>query len=61
MLVEIHFTADPIVTPPEVLPSREIGAAVEFRGIVREKKESTIKASIEQPPARTRRPLRRVI
>jgi S1-C subfamily serine protease len=27
-------------------------------GIVRDKKESTIKTSIEQPPARTRRPLR---
>ena len=36
MVVDIHFTAGPIVIPPEVLPSREIGAAVEFRGIVRE-------------------------
>lgn len=36
MLSEIHFTADPIVVPPEILPSREIGASVEFRGIVRE-------------------------
>jgi molybdopterin synthase catalytic subunit len=36
MLVEIQFTTDPIVVPPEVLPSREIGAAVEFRGLVRE-------------------------
>jgi len=36
MLSEIHFTADPIVVPPEVLPSLEIGASVEFRGIVRE-------------------------
>jgi molybdopterin synthase catalytic subunit len=36
MLIEIHFTAEPIVTPPEKLPSREIGAAVEFLGIVRE-------------------------
>ena len=30
-------------------------------GIVRDKKESTIKASIEQPPARPRRPLRPAI
>ena len=30
-------------------------------GIVRDKKESTIKTSIEQPPARTRRPLRPAI
>ena len=36
MLIEIHFTAEAIVTPPEKLPSREIGAAVEFLGIVRE-------------------------
>ena len=36
MLTEIHFTAEPIVIPPESLPSREIGAAVEFQGIVRE-------------------------
>jgi len=36
MLIEIHFTAEAIVIPPEVLPSREIGAAVEFQGIVRE-------------------------
>jgi molybdopterin synthase catalytic subunit len=36
MLIEIHFTAEPIVVPPESLPSREIGAAVEFQGLVRE-------------------------
>ena len=36
MQVTIHFTADPILVPAEQLPSREIGAAVEFRGIVRE-------------------------
>jgi molybdopterin synthase catalytic subunit len=41
MLSEIHFTADPIVVPPEVLPSREIGASVEFRGIVREMEEGS--------------------
>jgi molybdopterin synthase catalytic subunit len=36
MRIEIHFTAEPIVVPTAVLPSREIGAAVEFLGIVRE-------------------------
>ena len=41
MHVEIHFTPDPIVVPPEVLPSREIGAAVEFRGIVREMEQGS--------------------
>jgi molybdopterin synthase catalytic subunit len=33
---EIVFTAAPIVVPPFALPSREIGACVEFHGIVRE-------------------------
>jgi molybdopterin synthase catalytic subunit len=32
----ITFTTEPIVIPPPVLPSREIGACVEFQGIVRE-------------------------
>lgn len=36
MLTEIHFTADAIVIPPQEMPSREIGAAIEFQGIVRE-------------------------
>ena len=36
MLVEIHFTTERILVPPAALPSREIGAAVEFLGIVRE-------------------------
>ena len=36
MLIEIHFTAEPIIVPPQVLPSREIGAVVEFHGLVRE-------------------------
>ena len=39
MLIEIYFTGEPIVIPPESLPSREIGAAVEFQGIVRELEE----------------------
>ncbi len=32
----IQFTHSEIVVPPAVLPSREIGAALEFLGIVRE-------------------------
>jgi molybdopterin synthase catalytic subunit len=34
--IEIHFTREPIVIPALVLPSREIGACVEFQGLVRE-------------------------
>ena len=33
---EIFFTDAPIVAPPLALPSREIGACVEFQGLVRE-------------------------
>jgi molybdopterin synthase catalytic subunit len=36
MEIEIHFTHEPIVAPPPVLPSREIGACVGFQGLVRE-------------------------
>ena len=36
MHVEITFTDQPIVIPPLALPSREVGACVEFQGIVRE-------------------------
>ncbi|MEQ1860460.1 MAG: molybdenum cofactor biosynthesis protein MoaE [Chthoniobacteraceae bacterium] len=36
MQTEIVFTHSPIVVPPAALPSREIGACVEFHGIVRE-------------------------
>ena len=36
MEIAVHFIADRIVIPPLVLPSREIGAVVEFLGIVRE-------------------------
>ncbi len=36
MEIAIHFTPEAIVVPPLDLPSREIGAAVEFLGIVRE-------------------------
>ena len=34
---EIHFVDSPIVAPSLSLPSREIGAVVEFQGVVREK------------------------
>ncbi len=36
MQIDIQFTDHPIVAPKLDLPSREIGAAVEFHGIVRE-------------------------
>ena len=36
MKKHIAFTRSPIVVPALALPSREIGAAVEFSGIVRE-------------------------
>lgn len=36
METEIIFTSESIVVPPLVLPSREVGACVEFQGIVRE-------------------------
>jgi molybdopterin synthase catalytic subunit len=36
MKIEIVFTHDPIAIPLLALPSREIGACVEFQGIVRE-------------------------
>lgn len=32
----IAFTREPIVVPPLALPSREVGACVEFSGLVRE-------------------------
>ena len=35
--MEVIFTDSPIVVPDRPLPSREIGATVEFWGIVREK------------------------
>ena len=36
MTEQVTFTHEPIVAPQLVLPSREIGACVEFLGIVRE-------------------------
>ncbi len=37
----ITFTQDPIVIPPMKLPNREIGASVEFLGIVREMEQDS--------------------
>jgi molybdopterin synthase catalytic subunit len=36
MQTEINFTHEPIIIPPLSLPTREVGACVEFYGIVRE-------------------------
>jgi molybdopterin synthase catalytic subunit len=36
MQIEIHFTTESIVIPPAAWPTREIGACLEFQGIVRE-------------------------
>ena len=36
MRAEIVFTHEPLVAPPLRMESREVGACVEFRGIVRE-------------------------
>ena len=41
MHTEIFFTRESIVIPPLALPSREIGAHVEFQGIVRELERGT--------------------
>jgi len=37
MKIEIQFTDERIVIPPAVWPTREIGACLEFQGIVRER------------------------
>lgn len=36
MIIDLQFTDDPIQVPPVAMPSREIGAVIEFHGIVRE-------------------------
>lgn len=36
MIIDIHFTHEPIVIPDTVLPNKEIGAVVDFQGLVRE-------------------------
>lgn len=37
MIIDIRFTPDPITAPAEELPNKEIGAVVDFRGLVRER------------------------
>lgn len=57
MIVEIHFTEETIVVPPLALPSREIGAVVEFHGLVREIEGERALAGLDyeayEPMART--------
>ena len=43
---EIVFTTEPIVVPALALPSREIGACVEFQGLVREIEGATALAGL---------------
>jgi len=44
---QITFTTEPIVIPSSVLPSREIGACVEFQGIVRELEQGQSLAGLQ--------------
>jgi molybdopterin synthase catalytic subunit len=44
---QIVFTAEPIVVPALALPSREIGACVEFQGIVRETEQDRQLAGLQ--------------
>ena len=46
MDTHIHFTSEPIVIPPADLPSREIGAVLEFQGIVREMENGSALAGL---------------
>lgn len=47
MRVEIVFTRAPIVIPDLTFPSREIGASVEFQGIVREREGQRALAGLD--------------
>ncbi len=57
MKIEIHFTSDPIAIPTATLASREIGACVDFQGIVRETENGAALTGIHydayQPMAET--------
>ena len=57
MDTHIVFTHEPIVVPPLSLPSREIGACVEFHGLVREMENDRALAGLHyeayEPMART--------
>ena len=47
MRAEIVFTHEPIVAPPLRLESREVGACVEFQGIVREMEQGSALSGLE--------------
>ena len=57
METHIVFTHTPIVVPPLALPSREVGACVEFHGLVRETEGAHALAGLHyeayEPMART--------
>lgn len=46
MEIEIVFTQEPIAARPAHLPSREIGACLEFQGIVRETERDRLLAGL---------------
>lgn len=56
--MKIVFTTAPIVIPPPRLPSHEVGACVEFHGIVREDEDGRTLAGLSyeahEPMARLR-------
>jgi molybdopterin synthase catalytic subunit len=47
MQTEIIFTHEPIVIPQLSLPTREVGACVEFQGIVRELEDGRALAGLD--------------
>ena len=59
---QILFTSEPIVIPPATLPTREIGACVEFQGIVRELEQGQTLAGLhyEAHESMARRHLERI-
>lgn len=59
---QITFVSAPITIPPPVLPSRDIGACVEFQGIVREIEQGQTLAGLhyEAHESMARRHLERI-
>jgi len=59
---QILFTSEPIVIPPATLATREIGACVEFQGIVRELEQGQTLAGLhyEAHESMARRHLERI-
>ncbi len=59
---QISFTSAPIIIPPPILSSREIGACVEFQGIVREIEQGAALAGLhyEAHESMARRHLERI-